>query len=68
MYNLFDLFSTESRYGYSRKDLRDRSYSRERRDRRDRFVHLKNAKLKEILVLKMLAQKPQQRAAKTARG
>ena len=26
----------ESRYGYSRKDLRDRSYSRERRERRDR--------------------------------
>ena len=28
--------SPYNRYGYSRKDLRDRSYSRERRDRRDR--------------------------------
>ena len=32
----FHLFPGESRYGYSRKDLRDRSYSRERRERRDR--------------------------------
>ena len=34
----FNLFPGESRYGYSRKDLRDRSYSRERRERRDRSV------------------------------
>ena len=39
---MFLPFSTETRYGYSRKDLRDRSYSRERRDRRDRFVHLES--------------------------
>ena len=35
----FNLFPGESRYGYSRKDLRDRSYSRERRERRDRSVY-----------------------------
>ena len=34
--HFFNPLSAENRYGYSRKDLRDRSYSRERRDRRDR--------------------------------
>ena len=34
--HFFNPLSAENRYGYSRKDLRDRSYSRERRERRDR--------------------------------